>query len=122
MTNLEELRGPAFRAFVGLARAWKLTDSEQLLLLGCPSGADFSHWKEGDLATLGVDAITRISLLLGIYSALHAIFTDPDQADTWLGRTHANGELAGGRALDLMVCNGLPGVRQVHGQLRCLVI
>jgi hypothetical protein len=69
MTNLEELRGPAFRAFVGLARAWKLTDSEQLLLLGCPSGADFSHWKEGDLATLGVDAITRISLLLGIYSA-----------------------------------------------------
>ncbi|MBK0052761.1 hypothetical protein [Stenotrophomonas sp. S39] len=122
MTNLEELRGPAFRAFVGLARAWKLTDSEQLSLLGCPSGADFSDWKEGDLATLGVDAITRISLLLGIYSALHAVFIDPDQADFWLRRTHVSGELAGSRALDLMVRNGLPGMRQLHGQLRSLVI
>lgn len=122
MMNWRELRGPALRAYLALAREWGLTENERLLLLGCACVTELSNWQGGRAEAMGLDAVTRISLLLGIHSSLHSVFNDPDRANAWIRRPHVSGALVGSTALDRMLLAGLPEVRQVHSQLRSLVV
>ncbi|WP_313206928.1 hypothetical protein [Stenotrophomonas sp.] len=116
MTDCEELREPALRVFFRLAEEWSLSEQEQSILLASNVG-ELGRWRQGIANDVGADVLTRVSLLLGIYKALHTLFADRGQANAWLRRNHVAGEFLDTTALGHMLSNGLPGMQRVHGKL-----
>ncbi|WP_329752819.1 MbcA/ParS/Xre antitoxin family protein [Stenotrophomonas maltophilia] len=99
------LVGPAVRAFTQIAKAWSLTDSEQTLILG-QSVHDFTALLQGDVQVeVSFQTLQRVSYVLGIYHALHAIFPNQQQADSWLRRPNTSRLFEGRPAMALM-CSG----------------
>jgi len=108
------LSGPALRTFFNIAAAWQLSVAEQRALLGWPAASTFHKYKAGDHGTLSFDTLTRISLVLGIYSGLQVLYPEPAFADAWV-RTPNSHSLFGGRpALALMVDGGIDGLYKVR--------
>ncbi len=108
------LSGPALRTFFNIAAAWQLSVAEQRALLGWPASSTFHKYKAGDYGTLSFDTLTRISLVLGIYSGLQILYPEPAFADAWV-RTPNSHSLFGGRpALALMVDGGIDGLYKVR--------
>lgn len=104
---------PARRVFARIAYVWSLSEEEQDAILGQPVESAFQL----DAVADGIQAETlqRVSYLIGIYRALHAIFPDDDQADNWVRRANKAPLFGGLSALELMcagkVCD-LASVRQ----------
>jgi hypothetical protein len=108
------LSGPALRTFFNIAAAWQLSVAEQRALLGWPATSTFHKYKAGDYGTLSFDTLTRISLVLGIYSGLQVLYPEPGFADAWV-RTPNSHTLFGGRpALGVMVDGGIDGLYKVR--------
>lgn len=57
----------------------------------------------------------RAAALLGIHRALRCIFSDSDRASQWIGAP--NEAFDGACALDLMLADGLAGLRRVEAYL-----
>lgn len=90
--------GPALRAFFRIADAWDLDPTEQRGLLGWQSKSTVYNWKAAmDDVTLPYDVLVRLSLILGIYKALHVLYPDAELADGWMKLRNQN-PLFGGRA------------------------
>lgn len=109
------LAGPALRAFTQIAEAWSLTEQEQWAILGQPVDAAFAVIGAGDVDDLWPDTLKRVSYVLGIYRALHTIFSDPEQANSWVRRPNAAPTLNGSTALALIssgMFSDLESVRQ----------
>ena len=105
----------ALKTFFRLAAEWGLTTEEQLVLLGRPGRSTFYRWKSQAPATLSVDTVERISLLLGIYKALEILFPSPTHATGWLRRPN---EAIGGRAaLQVMLGGRMDDLYQVRRHL-----
>ncbi len=107
------LSGPAIRAFFLLAESWRLSVSDQIALLGHPAESTYFKYKAERGGTLSFDTLTRISLLLGIYKALHILYPDDVLADRWIGLPNSNPLFGGKPALDLMM-SGMDGLYQVR--------
>ena len=97
------------RAVVNLFQRWELTDAEACTLLGGISLATYGRWKHGQIARIGVDLQTRLSLLMGIHKALRLLFTEPQRTYAWVKKPNAafNGKSAlaimlGGQMTDLL--------------------
>jgi hypothetical protein len=97
------LSGPGLRTFFNIAAAWRLSNAEQQILLGSPAASTFYNWKRGRHGTLSFDELERISLVLGIYKALHTLFPDDAVADGWLRQPNTNPLFSGRSALDRML-------------------
>jgi hypothetical protein len=78
------LSGPGLRTFFNIATAWGLDNEQQRGLLGWPAPSTFFKYKSGDVPTLSYDMLTRVSLVLGIYKALHVLYPDPALANRWV--------------------------------------
>ena len=65
-------------------------------------------------AGLIVTILTRVSLLLGIYKALHILYADDALADRWLHLPNANPLFGGRPALALIMEAGIDGLHQVR--------
>jgi uncharacterized protein (DUF2384 family) len=105
----------ALKTFFRLATEWGLTADEQLVLLGRPGRSTFYRWKAQAPATLSVDTLERISLLLGIYKALEILFPAAEHATGWLRRPN---EAFGGRtALQVMLGGRMDDLYQVRRHL-----
>src|ERR671921_1976936 len=96
------MSGPALRTFFNVAAAWDLSVADQRALLGWPATSTFHKYKGGDHGTLAFDTLTRISLVLGIYKALHVLYPDAALADRWVKLPNANPMFGGRPALTLM--------------------
>lgn len=107
------LSGPAIRSFFLLAESWKLTVGEQIALLGHPAESTYFKYKADRDATLSFDTLTRISLLLGIYKALHILYPEESLADNWVKLPNSNLLFGGQPALVLMM-SGMDGLFQVR--------
>lgn len=107
------LTGPGLRAFFNIADAWTLSVTEQRGLLGWPPLSTFHKYKSGDHGTLSFDQLTRVSLVLGIYKALHVLYPDPALADRWVKLPNANALFGGEPALTLMT-SGIDGLYTVR--------
>lgn len=108
------LSGPALRTFFNIAAVWKLSVTEQRALLGWPAPSTFHKYKSGDYGTLSFDTLTRLSLIVGIYSGLQVLYPEPAFADVWV-RTPNSHPLFGGRpALTLMIDGGIDGLLKVR--------
>jgi len=84
------LSAPALRAFFNTAREWQLSATEERGLLGWPPVSTFHKYKSGDAGVLSFDTLTRISLVLGIYKALHVLYPDDEFADGWISMRNTN--------------------------------
>jgi hypothetical protein len=110
----KRLSAPAVRTFFNVADTWGLTVKEQLALLGFPAPSTYHKYKAGQVGTLSYDTLTRVSLVLGIYKALHILYPSDALADSWIRLPNAN-DLFGGRpAIHLMMNGGIDGLFQVR--------
>jgi len=109
-----KMSGPALRSFFRIASAWQLSVNEQRALLGWPAPSTYHKYKSGDTGTLSFDTLTRISLVLGIYKALHILYPDPQLAGRWVKLPNGNPLFGGKPALSLMADGGFDGLLQVR--------
>lgn len=97
-SSRKELTGPALRTFFRIAEAWRLTEQEQMRILGLDSRSTFQSWKRGDVAAISRDALERISYMLGIYKGLQILL--PATADDWVRKPNKAPPFGGRPALD----------------------
>src|SRR5512145_1374319 len=71
------LSGPALRTFFNIAGVWRLSVNEQRGLLGWPASSTFHKYKAGDHGALSFDTLTRLPLVIGIYSGLQVLYPEP---------------------------------------------
>lgn len=115
--NRDELAAPALRAFFAIADKWRLTLGQCRQLLGSPAEDLFLRWEQERAGPIPDDVLERVSYVLGIYKALHTLFTDASQADSWLKRANAAPLFNGGTALEKMLIDELSGLRAVREYL-----
>lgn len=108
------MSAPAMRTFLNAAKAWRLSVDEQRGLLGWPAPATYYKYKSGDVGALPYDMLTRISLVLRIYQALHVLYPDDALADGWIKLPNANPLFGGRPALSLMIDGGIDGLTQTR--------
>jgi hypothetical protein len=108
------LSAPALRSFFNIARAWQLGVTEERALLGWPSPSTFHKYKGGDAGVLSFDMLTRISLVLGIYKALHILYPEPAFADAWMKMPNANPLFGGHMPIAFVADAGLDGLFQLR--------
>jgi hypothetical protein len=105
----KRMSAPALRTFFAIAKAWGLSVEEQRGLLGWPPASTFHKYKAGDVGQLNYDMLTRISLIIGIYKALHILYED-GLADRWPKLPNSNAQYGGKPALALMIESGIDGL------------
>ena len=109
-----KLSGPALRTFFRIAAAWSLRVTEQRALLGWPAASTFHKYKTGEHGTLSFDTLTRISLVIGIYTSLQILYPEPAFADRWVRMPNSHETFAGHPALSLMIDGGIDGLYRVR--------
>lgn len=115
--NREDLAAPALRAFFAIADKWGLTLGQCRQLLGSPAEDLFLRWEQERAGPIPDDVLERISYVLGIYKALHTLFSDASQADSWLKRANAAPLFRGGAAFEKILADQLSGLRAVREYL-----
>jgi uncharacterized protein (DUF2384 family) len=114
-----DLAGAGLRAFFNIAKAWKLTESQQLSLLGLTVRSTLFAWKsksaQGPIK-LGPDTLERLGHLVGIWKALAILFPQNEVADQWLHRPNDNFPFMGEPPLILMQLS-MEGLAQVRRHL-----
>jgi hypothetical protein len=100
----KRMSGPAMRTFFNLAERWKLSVGERRALLGWPSESTYHNYRNGNVGTLSYDVLTRISLLIGMFKALHILY--PDFADRWMRLPNSNPMFGGRPPIEWMTTDG----------------
>jgi hypothetical protein len=109
-----QLSAPAIRTFLNIAAAWQLTGDAQRALLGWPAESTFYKYKSGQVGALPYDTLIRISLVLGIYKALHILYPEPALADRWMQLPNTNPLFGGRTPLAMIMETGMDGLQQVR--------
>lgn len=116
-TEPSALSGPALRSYFRLTEQWGLSSEQERILLGSPSRSTFYRWKRNCLGRLRKDTLERISYMLGIYRALHVLYSRDAQADGWLKRPNTAPLFGGGCALDRMLSGNVGDLYAVRQYL-----
>ena len=113
----ERLSPAAIRAFLRICEKWGLTETQRRALLGGIASSTYHAWRaDPDAQKLSQDTLVRVSLVIGIYKALHIYFSQA-WADRWM-RLGNRGALFAGRApIDFMIRHGQPGMLEVRRML-----
>jgi hypothetical protein len=101
----EAMAGAGLRTFFNIAKAWRLTEEQQLSLLGLTARSTLFAWKGKAAAgsvKLGPDTLERLGNLLGIWKALAILFSQDDLADQWVHQPNDNFPFMGDSPLALM--------------------
>jgi hypothetical protein len=113
----ERLSSSAIKGFVKIAGEWGLTESQARGLLGGIASSTFHAWKSEPRAQkLSQDTLLRISLVIGIYKALHIYFGE-DWADLWVTLGNRGSMFNGTAPIEYMIRQGQPGMSQVRRML-----
>jgi hypothetical protein len=113
----ERLSASAIKAFVKIAGKWGLSESQARGLLGGIASSTFHAWKtEPKKQKLTQDTLLRISLVIGIYKALHVYFGE-ELADCWVTLGNRGSLFAGTAPIEYMIRQGQPGMFQVRRML-----
>ncbi len=109
-----QLSGSAIKGFVRIAGKWGLTESQARGLLGGIASSTFHAWKSAPKQQkLTQDTLLRISLVIGIYKALHIYFGEA-WADRWVTLGNRGSMFAGTTPIEYMIRQGQPGMVQVR--------
>lgn len=107
------LTAGALRGFLNLAARWQLRDVDARALLGGVSNGSYYELKRGAARTLDADTLTRISLLVGIFTALNVLYSER-LADAWVSLPNRNPLFGGDTPLRYMIRGGLPAIQTVR--------
>lgn len=110
----KRLSGPALRTFFRITEEWELTVSEQCGLLGWIAPSTCYKYKSGNIGTLSYDLLTRISLVIGIYKALHILYPEDLLANRWVKLPNTHPLFSGRSALSVMIDAGIDGLYKVR--------
>jgi hypothetical protein len=114
-TDAEKARA-GLTAFFSIAEEWQLTNNEQRILLGNPGRTTFFDWKRRRQGHLSRDTLDRLSYLVGIYKALHILFSDRT-AVQWLRNPNADPLFTGASPLQYMLSGRLVSLADVRRYL-----
>lgn len=113
--------GPGLRTFRAVADQWGLTERERIAVLGEPARSTYHQWmrkaQAGETVTLPLDALLRISGVLGIHKALAILFRDKGQALTWLRGAHRGTVFQGASPLSFVIDGAQDGILTVRRHL-----
>lgn len=115
--SLDKLGGPALRTFFNIAKAWTLSEAEQMKILGLRSRSTLNSWKSGAVTKVSRDALERISYVLGIYKAINILLPDPANADAWVRKPNKAPIFGGMSALDRMTAGNVSDLYVVRQYL-----
>ena len=110
------LTADAVTALPRLQSRWNLTVDQMCGLLGAVPASTWHAWRKNPPADLGEDRLTRVSLLLGIYTALHVLHPG-ELADEWVRRPNTNLAFDGRTPLQAMLAGGIPVMIEVRALL-----
>ncbi len=108
------LSAPAIRTFFNIGATWGLSVAEQRALLGWPAPSTYHKYKAGNVGTLPYDMLQRVSLILGIYKALHILYPQAEMADQWVRLRNSNPIFGGKAPIDHMADGGIDGLYRVR--------
>lgn len=98
-----QMDAAAMRTYPNIAKAWRLRERDAARLLGV-ADSTYRRWKaEPERASLDVSQRERMSLILGIYKALHILLPRPEVADSWLHRENSNPVFAGHKPMERLL-------------------
>lgn len=101
------LSGPAFRAFLAIADLWRLNEEQRRILIGLPSRSTYHAWaraaREHRDVTLDLDALLRLSAILGIHKALAILHREESDGVAWLRGPHQAPVFGGQAPLEVML-------------------
>lgn len=110
----ERLSGPGLRAFFNIMGRWRVRDHDARTLLGgVTNGPYYLMKRDPDDRVLDADRLTRVSLLIGIFKALHVLYSE-ELADRWVQLPNSNRIFGGSTPLDYMMRGGLPAIQTVR--------
>jgi len=110
----------AVSGVVKLAEIWRLTSIEICALMGDVSERTWFRMKKGEwTGTLSQDTLTRVSALVGIFKALHLLFSEP-LADEWVKLPNKGPLFEGRRPIDVMIDGGIPKLLLVRRHVDAL--
>jgi hypothetical protein len=113
----EQLSGSAIKEFVKIAGKWGLAEPQARGLLGGIASSTFHTWKsKPSKQKLTQDTLLRISLVIGIYKALHIYFGE-EWADRWVTLGNRGSMFAGTAPIEYLIRQGQPGMFQVRRML-----
>jgi len=116
-SNKKDLSGAALRTFFNIARDWKLTNSEQMILLGHIPESTFYKWKKGLYGKLNHDYLERISYIIGIYKALQILLPNSESSDSWIKKKNGAPLFNYKSALDRMLSGNVSDIYIVRQYL-----
>jgi hypothetical protein len=112
-----DMADAGLRTFFRIAERWKLTDDEQLKLLGLQDLSSLVALRSGASTAVSRDMLERISYILGIFRAINILLPRPDRADGWVTARNSSQVFGGGRPVDLMASGKMDDLRQVRRYL-----
>lgn len=116
--NRKRLSAPALRTFLAITDLWGLTEKQRILILGYPSRSTYHSWckqaREHGVLTLNVDALIRISAILGIHKGLGILFPTEQLGIEWLRTSHSAIAFGGQPPLDLVTSGTQDGLLTVR--------
>lgn len=92
----------SLRTFFNIASRWKLSEAEQMNILGLNNRSTLQKWKAGKVQKLSRDTLERISYVFGIFKAIGILLPIPERADAWMRAPNSASIFNGTSALDRM--------------------
>ncbi|MGF1643364.1 MAG: antitoxin Xre-like helix-turn-helix domain-containing protein [Thiotrichales bacterium] len=111
-----QMAAAGLTAFFSIAGEWGLDSEQQRVLLGDPGRSTFFKWKKYRDGQLSRDTLDRISYLLGIYKALHILFSDRTALE-WLKNRNDEPLFQGRAPLDYLLTGSLVALADVRRYL-----
>ena len=76
----------AVQGFFKIMDHWGADRTTARRILGSPAERTYYAWKAGQVSRLPNDTLRRIGYVAGIWKALEIIYSNPQQADSWVSR------------------------------------
>jgi uncharacterized protein (DUF2384 family) len=115
LATRERLSQSAIDGLFAILERWQLPIERAGDLLGGMPRSSVYKLKTA-AGTLRQDELTRVSYIVGIYTALHILLPN-EWADHWVTQPNDNLLFGGQAPLDYMVRAGIPGLQQVRSLL-----
>lgn len=119
--DLSNATSAVLRVFDGLAGAWSLEGSQRLALLGLAETAELQALRTAPLDEVPTEIVERVIILLDIFKAINTLLPEPSRADAWIRTPNSAPLFAGRPALDMMIDEGLEGLRRIRSYLQAQI-
>jgi uncharacterized protein (DUF2384 family) len=111
----------SLEAFERIAHAWSLSEDERVKLLGIRDIAELRRLRGEPSSALPTEVLERIEALLQVYQAINILLQQPARAHAWMRKPNRAPAFGGKSAMNLMLDQGVDGIRSVRSYLQAEV-